>query len=41
MTEARVLITDWRKEHNQVKRRSAKGYKPLALEAKNTVIMTP
>lgn len=34
LTEAKVLIADWRKEYNQVRPHSAKGYKPPALEAR-------
>jgi transposase InsO family protein len=34
LTEAKVLIADWRKEYNQVRPHSAKGYKPPAPEAK-------
>ena len=33
LTEAKVLIADWRKEYNQVRPHSAKGYKPPAPEA--------
>jgi putative transposase len=33
LTEARVLIADWRKDYNQVRPHSAKGYKPPAPEA--------
>jgi len=34
LTEAKVLIADWRKEYNQVRPHSAKGYKPPAPEAR-------
>ncbi len=30
LTEAKVLIADWRKEYNQVRPHSAKGYRPPA-----------
>ena len=33
LTEARVLIADWRKDYNQVRPHSAKGYKPPEPEA--------
>ena len=33
LTEARVLIADWRKDYNQVRPHSAKGYKPPAPKA--------
>jgi transposase InsO family protein len=33
LTEAKVLIADWRKEYNQVRPHSAKGYQPPAPEA--------
>jgi putative transposase len=38
--EAKVLIADWRKEYNQVRPHSAKGYKPPAPEAKMLEILT-
>jgi transposase InsO family protein len=34
LTEAKVLIADWRTEYNQVRPHSAKGYKPPAPEAR-------
>ena len=34
LIEAKVLIADWRREYNQVRPHSAKGYKPPAPEAK-------
>ena len=34
LIEAKVLISDWRREYNQVRPHSAKGYKPPAPEAK-------
>ncbi len=40
LTEAKVLITGWRKEYNQVRPHSAKGYKPPAPEAKMLVTLT-
>lgn len=40
LTEAKVLIADWRKEYNQVRPHSAKGYKPPAPEAKMLNILT-
>jgi transposase InsO family protein len=33
LTEAKVLIADWRKEYNQVRPHSARGYRPPAPEA--------
>jgi putative transposase len=33
LTEAKVLIAEWRKEHNQVRPHSSRGYKPPAPEA--------
>jgi len=40
LTEARVLIADWRKEYNQVRPHSSLGYKPPAPEAKMLVTLT-
>jgi len=40
LIEAKVLIADWRKEYNQVRPHSAKGYKPPAPEAKMIKILT-
>jgi transposase InsO family protein len=40
ITEARVLIAEWKKEYNQVRPHSAKGYKPPAPEAKMLVTLT-
>jgi putative transposase len=40
LTEAKVLIADWRKEYNQVRPHSAKAYKPPAPEAKMLVALT-
>ena len=34
LTEAKVLIADWKKEYNQVRPHSAKNYRPPAPEAK-------
>ena len=33
LTEARVLIEEWRKEYNQVRPHSSLGYRPPAPEA--------
>ena len=33
LTEAKVLIEQWRREYNTIRPHSAKGYKPPALEA--------
>jgi transposase InsO family protein len=40
LTEAKVLIADWRKEYNQVRPHSAKGYKPPAPEDKMLETLT-
>jgi transposase InsO family protein len=40
LTEAKVLIADWRKEYNQVRPHSSLGYKPPAPEAKMLVTLT-
>jgi len=40
LAEAKVLIADWRKEYNQVRPHSDKGYKPPAPEAKMLVTLT-
>jgi len=40
LTEAKVLIADWRKKYNQVRPHSAKGYKPPALEARMLETLT-
>jgi putative transposase len=40
LIEAKVLIADWRREYNQVRPHSAKGYKPPAPEAKILNILT-
>jgi putative transposase len=40
LEEARVLIEEWRKEYNQVRPHSAKGYKAPAPEAKMLVTLT-
>ena len=40
LTEAKVLIEEWRREYNQVRPHSAKGYKPPAPEAKMLVTLT-
>ena len=40
LTEAKVLIADWRKEYNQVRPHSSLGYRPPAPEAKMLVTLT-
>ena len=40
LTEAKVLIAGWRKEYNEVRPHSARGYKPPAPEAKMLVTLT-
>ena len=40
LTEAKVLIEQWRREYNQVRPHSARGYKPPAPEAKILVTLT-
>ena len=40
LTEAKVLIAEWRKEYNQVRPHSSLGYKPPAPEAKMPVTLT-
>jgi transposase InsO family protein len=40
LTEAKVLIAGWKKEYNQVRPHSAKGYKPPAPEAKMLETLT-
>jgi transposase InsO family protein len=40
LTEAKVLIADWRKEYNQVRPHSSLGYKPPAPEAKMLATLT-
>ncbi len=40
LTEARVLIADWRKEYNQIRPHSSLGYRPPAHEAKLLVTLT-
>jgi transposase InsO family protein len=40
MTEAKVLIEEWRREYNQVRPHSSKGYKPPAPETKMLVTLT-
>jgi putative transposase len=40
LTEAKVLIEQWRREYNQVRPHSAKGYKPPAPETKMLVTLT-
>jgi putative transposase len=40
LTEARVLIAEWRKEYNQIRPHSSLGYRPPAPEAKMLVTLT-
>jgi putative transposase len=40
LTEARVLIEQWRREYNQVRPHSALGYRPPAPEAIIPVLLT-
>jgi transposase InsO family protein len=40
LTEAKVLIADWRREYNQVRPHSSLGYQPPAPEAKIPVTLT-
>jgi transposase InsO family protein len=40
LTEAKVLIEQWRREYNQVRPHSALGYRPLAPEAIISVTLT-
>ncbi|UCC90654.1 MAG: transposase, partial [Dehalococcoidia bacterium] len=40
LTEAKVLIEQWRKEYNQVRPRSSLGYRPPAPEARIPVTLT-
>jgi len=40
LIEAKVLIAEWRKEYNQVRPHSSKGYKPPAPEAKILEFLT-
>jgi putative transposase len=40
LIEAKVLISDWRKEYNQVRPHSSLGYRPPAPEAKMLVTLT-
>jgi putative transposase len=40
LTEAKVLIAHWRKEYNQIRPHSSKGYKPPAPEARMLQILT-
>jgi transposase InsO family protein len=40
LTEARVLIADWRKEYNQVRPHSSLGYRPPAPEARMLETLT-
>jgi len=40
LTEAKVLIEQWRREYNQVRRHSSLGYRPPAPEARIPVTLT-
>jgi len=40
LTEAKVLIEQWRKEYNQVRPHSSLGYRPPAPEARIPVTLT-
>jgi putative transposase len=40
LTEAKVLIDQWRREYNQVRPHSSLGYRPPAPETKLSVILT-
>jgi len=40
LTEAKVLIEQWRREYNQVRPHSSLGYRPPAPEARTTVTLT-
>jgi transposase InsO family protein len=40
LTEARLLLAQWKREYNQVRPHSAKGYKPPAPEAKMLTTLT-
>jgi len=40
LTEAKVLIEEWRKEYNQVRPHSSLGYKPPTPEAKMLKVLT-
>ncbi|KSV18117.1 integrase, partial [Dehalococcoides mccartyi] len=40
LAEARVLITDWRRQYNQVRPHSSLGYRPPAPEAIMAVVTT-
>ena len=40
LTEATVLIKQWRREYNQVRPHSSLGYQPPAPEAVTSVILT-
>ena len=40
LTEAKVLIEQWRREYNQIRPHSALGYRPPAPEAMITVTLT-
>jgi len=40
LAEARVLITDWRRQYNQVRLHSSLGYRPPAPEAIMAVVTT-
>ncbi len=40
LTEARILIEQWRKEYKQVRPHSSLGYRPPAPEAKLSLALT-
>lgn len=40
LTEAKVLVADWKREYNQVRPHSSKGYRPPAPEARMLVTLT-
>jgi len=40
LTEAKIIIEQWRREYNQVRPHSALGYRPLAPEAKLSLTLT-
>ena len=40
MTEARIIIEQWRREYNEVRPHSSLGYRPPAPEVKMAVTLT-
>ncbi len=40
LTEAKILIEQWRREYNQVRPHSSLGYRPPVPEARLSVILT-